>query len=57
MIDYLPGPLIGVSDAERDKHLDGARQLALSMLYWLQTEAPRPDGGDRMAGPAAARPT
>lgn len=45
MIDYLPGPLIGVSDAERDEHLAGGRQLALSMLYWLQTEAPRPDGG------------
>lgn len=45
MIDYLPGPLIGVSDEERDKHLAGARELSLSMLYWLQTEAPRPDGG------------
>jgi len=50
MIDYLPGPLIGVSDAERDKHLDGARQQALSMLYWLQTEAPRPDGGTGWSG-------
>ncbi|MGI5289911.1 FAD-dependent oxidoreductase [Nonomuraea polychroma] len=50
MIDYLPGPLIGVSDAEREKHLDGARQLALSMLYWLQTEAPRPDGGTGWPG-------
>ncbi|WP_424532962.1 FAD-dependent oxidoreductase [Sphaerisporangium viridialbum] len=50
MIDYLPGPLIGVSGAERDKHLDGARQLSLSMLYWLQTEAPRPDGGTGWPG-------
>jgi len=50
MIDYLPGPLIGVSDAERDKHLDGSRQLALSMLYWLQTQAPRPDGGTGWPG-------
>lgn len=25
--------------------LDEARQLSLSLLYWLQTEAPRPDGG------------
>ncbi|WP_363326439.1 FAD-dependent oxidoreductase [Haloactinopolyspora sp.] len=45
MIDYLLGPLVGVSDEERAKHLEGARQLSLSMLYWLQTEAPRPDGG------------
>ncbi|NUT07300.1 MAG: FAD-dependent oxidoreductase [Hamadaea sp.] len=50
MIDYLPGPLIGVSDEERDKHLDGSRQLALSMFYWLQTEAPRPDGGTGWPG-------
>jgi hypothetical protein len=50
MIDYLPGPLIGVSDDERTKHLDGARSQALSMLYWLQTEAPRPDGGTGWAG-------
>jgi hypothetical protein len=50
MIDYLPGPLIGVSEAEQDKHLHGSRQLALSMLYWLQTEAPRPDGGTGWPG-------
>ncbi|WP_051425787.1 FAD-dependent oxidoreductase [Jiangella gansuensis] len=50
MIDYLPGPLIGVSDAERDKHLAGARELSMSMLYWLQTEAPRPDGGTGWPG-------
>ena len=45
MIDYFVGPLAGVSDEERDKHLDSSRQLSLSMLHWLQTEAPRPDGG------------
>jgi hypothetical protein len=50
MIDYLPGPLIGVSDEERDKHLAGARELSLSMLYWLQTELPRPDGGTGLPG-------
>ncbi|WP_327091479.1 FAD-dependent oxidoreductase [Nonomuraea sp. NBC_01738] len=50
MIDYLPGPLIGVPDAERDRHLAGARELSLSMLYWLQTEAPRPDGGTGWPG-------
>ncbi len=42
--DYMLGPLVGVDDAARARHLDGARQLSLSLLYWLQTEAPRPDG-------------
>ncbi|NEE00085.1 FAD-dependent oxidoreductase [Phytoactinopolyspora halotolerans] len=50
MIDYLPGPIIGVSDDERAEHLQGGRQLSLSMLYWLQTEAPRPDGGTGWPG-------
>jgi hypothetical protein len=50
MIDYLPGPLIGVGAAEREQHLAGARELSLSMLYWLQTEAPRPDGGTGWPG-------
>lgn len=50
MIDYLLGPVAGVSDEERDKHLEGARQLSYSMLYWLQTEAPRPDGGTGWPG-------
>ncbi|WNQ10080.1 FAD-dependent oxidoreductase [Paenibacillus aurantius] len=43
--DYYVGPIYGVSEEEREKHLHGARQLSLSLLYWLQTEAPRPDGG------------
>lgn len=42
--DYLPGNLIGVSNEERERHIDRAKQLSLSLLYWLQTEAPRPDG-------------
>jgi hypothetical protein len=29
----------------RDEHLHKARQLSLSLLYWLQTEVPRLDGG------------
>ena len=45
MNDYFIGPLIGVSDEEKQAHLAGARDLSLSLLYWLQTEAPRPDGG------------
>jgi hypothetical protein len=42
--DYWLGSIIDVSDEEKEKHLKGARQLSLSLLYWLQTEAPRPDG-------------
>jgi hypothetical protein len=42
--DYLLGNLVGVSDEERRRHVGGAKQLSLSLLYWLQTEAPRPDG-------------
>ncbi len=43
--DYWLGPLVGVSDEERNKHIRGARQLSLCFLYWMQTEAPRHDGG------------
>ena len=42
--DYMAGNLVGVSDEERRRHVDAAKQLSLSLLYWLQTEAPRPDG-------------
>ncbi len=43
--DYMEGNLIDVSRQEFDRHVEGARQLNLSLFYWLQTEAPRPDGG------------
>ena len=45
MNDYFLGPLYGVEEAEATRHLQRAKQLSLSLLYWLQTEAPRPDGG------------
>lgn len=44
-IDYWLKPLVGVDDAAREEALIGARELSLSMLYWMQTEAPRQDGG------------
>jgi hypothetical protein len=44
-MDYWLGPLVGVPDEEKQIHLRGARQLSLSFLYWMQTEAPRLDGG------------
>ncbi len=46
--DYWLGNIIhnnrsGKPD-ETKSHLDRAKQLSLSLLYWMQTEAPRPDG-------------
>jgi hypothetical protein len=41
--DYLLGNLVPADEAAI--HLARAKQLSLSLLYWLQTEAPRPDGG------------
>ena len=38
--DYWLGPLCEVSAEEAQKHLKRGRQLSLSLLYWMQTEAP-----------------
>ncbi|SHF98775.1 FAD dependent oxidoreductase [Mariniphaga anaerophila] len=43
--DYLLGNLIDANEKDFAKHVEGARQLNLSLLYWLQTEVERPDGG------------
>jgi hypothetical protein len=48
--DYLLGNLAGVSDEEKADHIRRAKQLSLSLLYWLQTEAPRIDGGTGWPG-------
>jgi hypothetical protein len=45
MNDYFLGPIIETSPAEITRHWRGARQLSLAWFYWLQTAAPRPDGG------------
>lgn len=45
MMDYFDRPLLGVSPDERAQALEGARQLSLSLIHWIQTEAPRHDGG------------
>lgn len=43
--DYWLGDLVTAgSPAEKEKLLRGAKQLSLSLLYWMQTDAPRPDG-------------
>jgi hypothetical protein len=43
--DYWRRPLAGVSAEEHAQALAEARDLSLCLLYWLQTEAPRPGGG------------
>ena len=48
--DYWLGPLLGVSREEALANLRAARQLSLSTLYWMQTEAPRHDGGQGYPG-------
>ena len=45
MIDYMEGSIIDVSEEEKAAHLKGAADLSYSVFYWLQTEAPRLDGG------------
>lgn len=43
--DFMTGNLIGATPGEFKKHVEKAKQLSLSLLYWLQTEVPRPDKG------------
>ena len=50
MIDYFAAPVIDVSDEEYQERLEAAAGLSYSMLYYLQTEAPRPDGGKGWPG-------
>jgi FAD dependent oxidoreductase len=44
-VDYWLSPIVGVSEDARTAALNAARDLTLSFIYWLQTEAERPDGG------------
>ena len=48
--DYWLGNLYGVTEEEAARHLRRARRLSLSLVYWMQTEAPRPDGGQGWKG-------
>ena len=48
--DYTLGNLTGASEKTFAFHVNRAKQLSLSLLYWLQTEAPRPGGGYGWAG-------
>jgi hypothetical protein len=48
--DYLLGNFCEVTPEQRRTHEQGAQQLSLSLLYWMQTAAPRPDGGTGWPG-------
>jgi hypothetical protein len=48
MIDYFEEPYVDVPDPAAVER--AARELSFSVLYWLQTEAPRPDGGTGWRG-------
>lgn len=48
--DYWLKPLIGAGAETSRQAVAEARQLSLALLYWLQTEAPRADGGTGFPG-------
>jgi hypothetical protein len=48
--DYLLGNPFEVPAKKAARHVQRAKDLSLSLLYWLQTAAPRPDGGTGWKG-------
>ena len=50
MLDHLQGDLVTADPEERRRLEAGAREQTRSLVYWLQTEAPRPDGGTGWRG-------
>jgi hypothetical protein len=48
--DYWLRPLAGVNGEAYRQALSEAKQLSLCLLYWLQAEAPRRDGGAGFPG-------
>jgi len=48
--DYFVESIIDAPDEQVKERLNDAKQLSLSLLYWLQTEAPRHDGGTGYPG-------
>ncbi len=48
--DYVLGNVVDVNEKEFKKHFERGKQLSLSLFYWLQTEVPRPDGGQGWPG-------
>ena len=50
MINYWLGDITNCTEEEKTYHINEAKQLSLSALYWMQTEAPRPRGGEGWPG-------
>lgn len=48
--DYWLKPVIGAGEETARQAVEEARELSRSLLYWLQTEAPRADGGTGFPG-------
>ncbi|HEY3267904.1 MAG TPA: FAD-dependent oxidoreductase [Armatimonadota bacterium] len=48
--DYTGGNIIDKPASEVKRHIDAAKRQSLGLMYWLQTEAPRPDGGTGWPG-------
>ena len=43
--DFMGGNIIDKDEATKTRLMTAAKNLSLSLFYWLQNEAPRPDGG------------
>lgn len=50
-MDYFQRSIIDVPADQKKLALEEAREQSLSLLYWLQTEAPRWDGSSRIGYP------
>lgn len=50
MLDYFEHPIIDVPEDVYKARLGEAADLAYAVFYWLQTEAPREDGGQGFPG-------
>ena len=48
--DFWLGDLLTATPEQQTEYLRQAKQLSLSLLYWMQTDAPRPDGGQGWKG-------
>jgi hypothetical protein len=48
--DFWLGDLLTSTPEQQTDYLLEARQLSLSLLYWMQTDAPRPEGGQGWKG-------
>lgn len=48
--DFWLGDLVTANPAERRKLVHRAKELSFALLYWMQTDAPRADGGTGWKG-------